>query len=107
MGRFWCDTVDGDAIVASAAAEPSLGESTRRTIGSGVPSARSIATDGFKFYARVIERLFGATCVYGQVVKTWRKDRVTRVERRPVIGTRRHLDDALEHSEDSVKLNTA
>ena len=24
-----------------------------------------IATDGFRFYALVIERLFGATCVYG------------------------------------------
>jgi hypothetical protein len=64
-------------------------------------------TDGFKFYERVIGRHFGAACVYGQVVKTWRKDRVTMVERRPVIGTRRRLDQALECSEDSVRLNTA
>ena len=66
-----------------------------------------IATDGFKFYARVIRRLFGAACIYGQVVKTWRKDRVIKVERRPVIGTRQRLDDALERSEDSVSLNTS
>lgn len=66
-----------------------------------------IATDGLKFYARVIRRLFGAACIYGQVVKTWRKDRVIKVERRPVIGTRRRLDDALERSQDSVSLNTS
>jgi hypothetical protein len=44
-----------------------------------------ITTDGFKFYERVIGRVFGPACVYGQVIKTRRNDRVVRVERRAVI----------------------
>ena len=41
------------------------------------------------------------------MVKTWRNDRVIKVERRPVVGTQRRLDEALERSQDSVRLNTA
>jgi hypothetical protein len=65
-----------------------------------------ITTDGFKFYERVIGRVFGPACVYGQVIKMRRNDRVVRVERRAVIGTGR-LEQALHRSEDSVKLNTS
>jgi IS1 family transposase len=65
-----------------------------------------ITTDGFKFYERVIGRVFGATSVYGQVIKTGRNDRVVRVERRAVIGAGR-LKEALRASEDSLKLNTS
>lgn len=66
-----------------------------------------IATDGLKFYAHVVRRLFGPVCIYGQVIKSWRKDRVIKVERRLVIGTSRRLEEALERSQDSVRLNTA
>ncbi|HEX2523701.1 MAG TPA: hypothetical protein VHP35_16385, partial [Terriglobia bacterium] len=65
-----------------------------------------ITTDGFKFYERVIGRVFGPACVYGQVIKTRRNDRVVRVERRAVIGAGR-LKQALRNSEDSLKLNTS
>jgi transposase-like protein/IS1 family transposase len=65
-----------------------------------------ITTDGFKFYERVIGRVFGPACVYGQVIKTRRNDRVVRVDRRVVIGAGR-LQQALRASEDSVKLNTS
>jgi transposase-like protein/IS1 family transposase len=65
-----------------------------------------ITTDGFKFYERVIGRVFGAACVYGQVIKTRRNDHVVKVERRAVIGAGR-LKQALRNSEDSVKLNTS
>ncbi len=65
-----------------------------------------ITTDGFKFYERVIGRVFGPACVYGQVIKTRRNDRVVRVERRAVIGAGR-LKQALRDSEDSLKLNTS
>jgi hypothetical protein len=65
-----------------------------------------ITTDGFKFYERVIGRVFGPACVYGQVIKTRRSDRVVKVERRAVIGEGR-LKQALLKSEDSVKLNTS
>jgi transposase InsO family protein len=54
-----------------------------------------ITTDGFKPYARVIKRLFGCSCVYGQVIKIRRKDKVHRLTpshaRRP-----QYLKDHLE-----------
>jgi hypothetical protein len=50
--------------------------------------------------------VFEPACVYGQVIKTRRNDRVVRVDRRVVIGAAR-LQQALQSSEDSVKLNTA
>jgi IS1 family transposase len=65
-----------------------------------------ITTDGFKFYERVIGRVFGTACVYGQVIKTRRNDRVVKVARRAVIGAG-GLKQALRNSEDSVKLNTS
>src|SRR5215831_11744520 len=65
-----------------------------------------ISTDGFKFYERVIGRVFGPACLYGQVIKTRRNDHVVKVERRAVIGAGR-LQQALRNSEDSVKLNTS
>ena len=65
-----------------------------------------ITTDGFRFYEKVIGSIFGPACVYGQVVKTRRNDRVIRVERKALIGTGR-LKQALRDSEDSVKLNTS
>ena len=66
-----------------------------------------IATDGFEFYFAVIRRLMGPACVYGQVVKTRRNNRVVRVERRAKIGTTSRLEEALLESEDSENLNTS
>jgi IS1 family transposase len=65
-----------------------------------------ITPDGFKFYQRVIGRVFGPACLYGQVIKTRRNDRIVKVERRAVIGAGR-LEQALRNSEDSAKLNTS
>jgi transposase-like protein/IS1 family transposase len=65
-----------------------------------------ITTDGFGFYEKVVGRVFGPACVYGQVIKTRRNDRVVKVERRAVIAAGR-LQQALRASEDSVKLNTS
>ena len=64
-----------------------------------------IMTDGFAFYEPVIRTLFGVACIYAQVVKTWRKDRVTQVDRRAVIGTTLRLEKALDDSEDSMRAN--
>jgi hypothetical protein len=58
------------------------------------------------FYEKVVGRVFGPACVYGQVIKTRRNDRVVKVERRAVIGAGR-LKEALGASEDSLKLNTS
>ncbi len=70
------------------------------------PSAL-ITTDGFTPYDWVISRMFGPACLYGQVIKTRRKNRVVRVERKLLIGTLQQLHDALLQSEDSDTLNTA
>ena len=45
-----------------------------------------IATDGFEFYEKVVRRVFGPACLYGQVIKMRRNDRVIRVDRRTRIG---------------------
>ena len=66
-----------------------------------------IATDGFAFYAKVVRRVFGPACLYGQVIKTRRNDRIVKVERRAVIGAAWRLEKALRDSEDSSKLNTS
>jgi hypothetical protein len=65
-----------------------------------------ITTDGFGFYEKVVGRVFGPACVYGQVIKTRRNDRVVKVERRALIGAG-GLKQALRNSEDSMKLNTS
>ena len=66
-----------------------------------------IATDGFEYYVGVMVRLLGSACVYGQVLKTRRNNRVVRVERRVKIGTASRLNAALLASEDSETLNTS
>ena len=66
-----------------------------------------IATDGFEYYFGVIARLIGPACVYGQVIKTRRNNRVIRVERRVKIGTETRLTSALLESEDSETQNTS
>jgi transposase-like protein/IS1 family transposase len=66
-----------------------------------------IATDGFAFYAKVIRRVFGPACLYGQVIKTRRNDRIVKVERRAIIGADWRLEKMLAESEDSSKLNTS
>jgi transposase-like protein len=66
-----------------------------------------ITTDGFEFYKKVIGRVFGPACLYGQVIKTRRSDRIVKVERRIVIGGTWGLQQALRDSEDSSKLNTS
>ena len=58
-----------------------------------------IATDGFEYYVGVMVRLLGSACVYGQVLKTRRNNRVVRVERRVKIGTASRLNAALLASE--------
>ena len=66
-----------------------------------------IATDGFESYVGAVEGLFGSACVYGQVLKTRRNNRVVQVERRVKIGTTNRLKAALLESEDSATLNTS
>lgn len=74
-----------------------------RTKGSAVPL---ITTDGFKFYRQVVKRVFGAACLFGQVIKKRRNDRVIRVDRKARIGAAWCWDEFWRTSEDSKKLNT-
>src|SRR5688572_19732287 len=66
-----------------------------------------VVTDGFGFYEKVVRRVFGPACLYGRVIKTRRNDRIVKVERRAVLGDRWRLEQALQGSEDSAKLNTS
>ena len=71
------------------------------------PRVDLITTDGFKYYTQVIRQIFGYGCVYDVVMKTRRKDRVVKVDRYRVLGSRWQLEEALLRSEDSSKLNTS
>ena len=66
-----------------------------------------ITTDGFSFYAKVIRRVFGPACLYGQVIKTRRNDHIVKVERKVVIGADWRFEEMLADSEDSSTLNTS
>ncbi|MCK4791275.1 MAG: IS1 family transposase [Desulfobacteraceae bacterium] len=66
-----------------------------------------ITTDGFEVYEWVIRRMFGPVCIYGQVIKTRRRNRVVAVDRKLLIGSRDQLGGALYRSEDSETLNTS
>ncbi len=74
---------------------------------SGFTCPILITTDGFAPYEWVIRRMFGPACIYGQVIKTRRKDRVVAIDRKLLIGSPEQLEDALFNSEDSDTLNTS
>lgn len=66
-----------------------------------------IVTDRFDFYEKVVRRVFGPAALYGQVLKTRRKERIVKVERRAVHGAGWRFEEALKESEDSSTLNTS
>jgi len=98
--RLWSSTVVGRRSYANTKAL--FSDTLLRGEIVGTPL---IMTDGFEFYERVIRRLLGVACIYAQVIKTWRKDRVTRVERRAIIGTTRRLEKARANTAYIERLN--
>ena len=100
--RLWASSLVGRR--SSRNPTTVLNDVIRRGRLVGVPL---IATDGFESCGAVIQRLVGSACVYVQVIKTRRNDRVVRVERRVKIGIATQLRDALMRSEDSEHLNTS
>ena len=54
-----------------------------------------------------VRRVFGPACLYVQVLKTRRNDRIVKVERRALVGAAWRFDEALNNSEDSSTLNTS
>ncbi len=92
--RLWTSTVVGRRSYQNT--RDLISDTTRRARDPQLPL---ITSDGFEYYARVEREIYGNACFYGQVVKTWRKNGVSKVERRVVIGSRRQLADALAISE--------
>jgi IS1 family transposase len=66
-----------------------------------------LTTDGLELYERVVSKVFGFLCIYAQVIKDFRNNRVCRVDRRLVRGTQAQLNEALFDSEDSSTVNTS
>lgn len=64
-------------------------------------------TDGFESYSWAAKRLLDSICLYAQVIKKRRKNRVIKVERRLIIGTRSKMEQLLFESEDSFTINTS
>ncbi len=52
----------------------------------------------FPLFATVGEYVLGVACVYGQVIKTRRNNRVISVERKLKLGSKDQLADALLES---------
>ena len=78
------------------------------TLERGRPKHRFLfTTDGFEIYEWAAKRLLLGVCIYGQVIKKRRENRVIRVDRRLLLGTQAALEKALFHSEDSSTLNTS
>ena len=99
--RFWPGTVVGSRNYENT-------KSVIRSISKLTDPQRVplIVTDGYKFYQQAICKCFGK-CLYAQVIKTRRNDRVTKVDRRIIIGDKQDIDKALLNSEDSETLNTS
>ena len=66
-----------------------------------------ITTDGYEPYSWAVASMLSPVCVYAQVIKTRRKDRVVKVERKLISGTKEQLEEALFRSEDSWTINTS
>jgi transposase-like protein/IS1 family transposase len=64
-------------------------------------------TNGYEPYRWAVKAVLGGACVYGQVIKTWRNNRVIQVEQRLRIGSEAELNEMLVNSEDSETLNTS
>ena len=92
--RLWAGSILGRRSDQNARAV--INDVIRRGRVVGCPL---ITTDGFEYYVRAVEGAFRSACVYGQVLKTRRNNRVVRVERRLKIGTASQLKAALLESE--------
>ena len=100
--RLWPSTVVGKRSYRNTL--DLFHDVSNRMNGQGVPV---ITTDGFQFYRTVVRRIFKAACLYGQVVKKRRNDRVIQVQRKPVLGAPWKWEEAWRASEDSRQLNTS
>ena len=99
--RFWPGTIVGSRNYENT--KEAIRSISKLTDPQRIPL---IVTDGYKFYERAVRKCFGK-CLYAQVIKTRRNDRITKVDRRMIIGDKREFERALLNSEDSDTLNTS
>ena len=100
--RLWPSTVVGKRSYRNTLTL--FGDLCARINGNNVPL---IVTDGFEFYRQVVRRLLGSACLYGQVIKKRRNDRVVKVQRKPRLGAAWRWNGVWRDSEDSRQLNTS
>lgn len=100
--RYWPATVVGERNSENAR---KLFQGVRRS--PKKPGAPLVVTDGYAPYESAARDVFGSSLVYGQVLKTRKKDRIIKVGRRQVIGSSVSFQKALRESEDSSSLNTS
>ena len=79
--RFWPSTVVGKRSYQNTLAL--FRNASSRMVLEQIPL---VVTDGFRFYEKVVRRLFGPACLYGRVIKTRRNDRIVKVERRRCLA---------------------
>jgi len=64
-------------------------------------------TDNFEPYSWAAKNLLDSICLYAQVIKKRKKNRVINVERRLIIGSLQKMEQLLFESEDSSTINTS
>jgi IS1 family transposase len=64
-------------------------------------------TDGLDPYSWATKRILNSICLYAQVIKKRRKNRVVKIEWRLIIGTNQEMEQLLFESEDSSSINTS
>jgi IS1 family transposase len=66
-----------------------------------------LLSDGFSYYEEQVRKVFGPTCIYAQVQKSYRDGQIRRSATRLVLGCPEDLEEALARSEDSKVVNTS
>ena len=100
--RLWVSTVVGRRSY----------KNVRELIGDTISRGRFkerflFTTDGFEPYVWAAISMLAFVCVYAQVIKKRRKNRVTQVTRKLIMGTQEQLENCLLNSEDSETINTS
>ncbi len=100
--RLWAETVVGRRSAVNT--RRLMNETATKSVFTKPPL---ITTDGLEHYGPAVKGIFRGYCIYGQVIKKRCKNRITRVDRRLVVGSADALENALQRSEDSTTLNTS
>jgi len=93
--RLWLSVVVGRRSFANVKL------TLRKAVQNGKYMKRFLfTTDGFDPYAWAVKQILLQLCVYGQVIKKRRKNRIVKVERKLVYGTSSQIEEALDNKEE-------